>query len=95
VVSVEKPWEKPFKDREEARSALGPMGLMFHICNWLGIAFAVFGVVSEVMNMNLGLEPTSWLLLSIATSVAGIPAALAWAVAMHLLGIEGKSKKEG
>ena len=91
---MEKPWEKPFKNREEARSALGPLGLMFHICGWLGILFAFLGAIGEVMNMTLGLEPTSWLLLSIATSVAGIPAALAWAVAMHLLGIEGKSKKK-
>jgi len=92
---VEKPWAKPFKDREEARAALKPMGLAGHICFWLGIAFVVLGVVGGAMNIAIGLEATHWLLLAIAAFVAGMPAWLTWAVAMHLLGIEAKSKKEG
>lgn len=91
---MEKPWAKPFKDRKEARAALNPMGLMGHICFWLGIAFVVLGVVGGAMNIAIGLEPIYWLVLAIATFVAGMPAWLTWAVALHLLGIEGKSKKE-
>ena len=92
---MKKPWAKPFKDREEARAALNPMGLSAHICFWLGVGFAVLGVISGAMNIAIGLEATHWLLLAIATFVAGMPMWLTWAVALHLLGIEAKSKKEG
>ena len=92
---MEKPWAKPFKDREEARAALNPMGLMGHVSSWLGIAFAVLGVISGAMNIAIGLTAIQWLVLAIVAFVAGIPSWLTWAVALHLLGIEGKSKKEG
>ncbi len=92
---MEKPWAKPFKDREEARAALNPMGLAGHICFWLGIAFAVLGVISGAMNIAIGLAAIHWLVLAIVAFMAGMPAWLTWAVALHLLGIEGKSKKEG
>ena len=90
---MEKPWEKPFKDREEARAALGPLGLAGHVCWFLGAVFALLGVIGDAMNITLGLEPTSWLLLAIVAFMASIPAWLAWAVAMHLLGIGGESYK--
>ena len=86
---MEKPWEKPFQSREEARRALGPMGLVTHICIFLGVVFALLGVIGDAANITLGLEPTSWLLLAIAACMLSIHAWLAWAVAMHLLGIEG------
>lgn len=91
---MEKPWAKPFKDREEARASLNPMGLSAHICFWLGIVFAILGVVAGAMDIAIGLRPIYWLVLAIAAFVAGMPMWLAWAVAMHLLGIKGESKKE-
>ncbi|MCP8309164.1 MAG: hypothetical protein H3Z53_06725 [archaeon] len=62
----------------------------------LGIAFAVFGVISDAMNITLVLESTSWLLLSIVFCLTGIASWIAWALAVHFLdAIEAKSKKEG
>jgi len=90
---MEKPWEKPFKNREEARAALSPMGLAGHICFLLGIVFAVLGIIGDAANATLGLEPISWLLLAIVAFLAGMPAWITWAVAMHLLGIGAESKK--
>jgi len=90
---MEKPWEKPFKNREEARAALSPMGLMGHIFFLLGIVFIILGVVSELIDVILGLESMTWLLLAIAVFLAGLPAWFTWAVAMHLLGIESEVEK--
>ena len=89
---MEKPWEKPFENREEIMNTLGPMGLGFHICWWLGIVFVLMGVVSDAINMTIGLESISWLLLAIATFMAGIPMLLTWALAMHLLSMEARNK---
>ena len=89
---MEKPWAKPFKDREELRKTLDPMGLSFHICWFLGALFAVMGLIAGAMNSALGLEPVYWLLLAIAAFLAGIPMLVTWALAMHLLGVESKEK---
>ena len=91
---MRKPWEEPFKNREEMRAALGPMGLSGHISLFLGIIFAVLGVIADAANATLGLEPASWLLLAIVACVVGMPAWLTWGICMHLLGMEAKSKKK-
>jgi len=88
-----KPWEKPVKDREELRPIISTMGLQGHICWFLGLTFAILGIIAGAMNTALVLEPTHWLLLAIVVFVAGMPAWLTWAWARHLLGIE--PKKEG
>ncbi len=91
---MEKRWEKPFKDREEARKALGPMGLSFHICWFLGCLFAVLGLIAAAADITLGLGTTAWLLLAIAAFLAGMPMLITWALAMRLLGIEAETKKK-
>ena len=91
---MKKPWEEPFKNREEMRAALSPMGLMGHVSLFLGIVFAVLGVIADAANATLGLEPTSWLLLAIVACVAGMPAWLTWGISMHLLGMEARGKKK-
>ena len=87
-------WEKPVRDREELRPIIRSMGLQGHICWFLGVIFAILGIIAGAMNTAIGLEPTHWLLLAIAAFVAGMPMWLTWALAMHLLGIKGESKKE-
>jgi len=90
-----KPWEKPFKDREEMKTTLSPMGLMGHVSLLMGIVFAILGIVADAANVALGLEPTSWLLLAIVACLAGMPAWLTWAISMHLLGMDARTEKEG
>jgi len=90
---MEAPWKKPFKNREEARAALGPMGLMGHICTFLGMVFAILGIIAGAMNSVIGLAPIYWFLLAIATFLAGMPMWLTWALAMRLLGIESEKKE--
>ena len=91
---MEKPWAKPFKDREELKTTLDPMGRSFHICWLLGALFVVLGLIAGAIRSPLGLESTHWLLLSIATFLAGVPMLVTWALAMNLLGIEGQGKKK-
>ena len=86
------PWAQPFKDRKELNATLNSMGLSFHICWFLGAIFAILGLIAGAMNSALGLEPTHWLLLAIASFLAGIPMLVTWTLAMHLLGIGKKGK---
>jgi len=65
-----------------------------HVLWFLGAVFAVLGVIGEAINVTLGLEPISWLLLAIAAFVASIPQLLGWHLAVYLDAIETKSKKE-
>jgi len=55
----------------------------------LGLIFAVFGVVSDAMNiLLLSVEPISWLLLSIIFCLSGIASWIAWVLAAHLKALE-------
>jgi hypothetical protein len=62
-------------------------------CWILGFVFAVLGIIAEVMNTTLGLEPISWFLLAIAAFVAGISWYIGWAVAVYLEAIKAKEKE--
>lgn len=60
-------------------------------CWFLGIIFAVLGIISAAMNTTLvSLTPEHWFLLSIAAFVASIPEYIGWAVAVYLNSIESK-----
>jgi hypothetical protein len=91
---MSKPWEKPFENRGAMEKTLSPMGLMGHVTLFLGIIFAVLGIIADAANVALGLESTSWLLLAIVACVVGMPAWLTWGIAMHLLGMEAKTQKK-
>ena len=56
----------------------------------LGIIFAILGVISDAINVTIGLQPISWFLLAIGVFVASIPPCLGWAVAVYLKAIEAK-----
>jgi len=60
----------------------------------LGLVLAGLGVGSDAMNVTLGLEPVSWLLLSIVFCLSGIASWIAWVLAVHLDAMEARSKKE-
>ena len=66
--------------------------LMSRILFALGIIFAILGVISDAIDVTIGLQPISWFLLAICVFVAGIPPCIGWAVAVYLKTI--KAKKE-
>ncbi len=55
--------------------------------------FAALGVIGDALNITLGLEPMSWLLLAIVAGLNAIIGHMHVVVAKHLLGIEAESKK--
>jgi hypothetical protein len=71
------------------------MGITGSIAIWLGVVFAIIGVVCEVTITIIGLYPTSWYLLAIASLILGLSCWLGWAAGMyfHVKETEGKEQE--
>ena len=48
------------------------------------VRFALLGVLADALNVSIGLEVTSWLLLSIGTLLMGTAMFIGWAVGWYL-----------
>ena len=59
----------------------------------LALLFAILGIVADGINGSLGLEATSWFLLSIALFVAGLSYWISWALGVYLKATGAKSKE--
>ncbi|MCW3975499.1 MAG: hypothetical protein NWE86_04580 [Candidatus Bathyarchaeota archaeon] len=69
---MEKLSEKSLECLKEAMKSFDLLRTVVSICFFLGIIFAVIGVIGEVANLTLGLSSTIWLLLAIASFLAPI-----------------------
>ena len=83
-----------FKDSEDVKAEIRKCGWLASILSLLSIGFAVVGIIGEVLNMTLGLEPMSWFLLAIVVAVNAVMPEMHSVAAKHLLGIESERKKE-
>ncbi len=72
----------------------GRMGIMGSVSTWLGVAFAIVGIISEATLTLLGLYPTSWYLLAIASFVFSLGCWLGWAVGIYLHAREAEKETE-
>jgi hypothetical protein len=72
----------------------GRMGIMGSVATWLGVAFAIVGIISEATITLLGLYPTSWYLLAIASFLFSLGCWLGWAVGIYLHTREPETEKE-
>ena len=72
----------------------GRMGIMGSVATWLGVAFAIVGIISEATITLLGLYPTSWYLLAIASFVFSLGCWLGWAVGIFLHTRETEKEEE-
>lgn len=74
----------------------GRMGIMGSIATWLGVAFAIVGIIGDVRLTVIGLYPTDWFLLAIASLIFSLGCWLGWAVGIYLQAkekeTEGKDK---
>jgi hypothetical protein len=70
---MEKLSEKSLECLKEAMKSFDLMRTVISICFFLGIIFAVIGVIGEATNLTLGLSSTIWLLLAIASFLVPIP----------------------
>ena len=71
-------------DKERVKSELATCGRGFQISLWMSIIFLLLGIISDAVNITLGLEPMSWFLLAIAFVVAAVFFRLGWAVSWYL-----------
>ena len=81
-----------WRNREWIVSSGNRMSMSGAACWIFGAVFAVLGILADIMNVTLGLEMTTWLMLSIALFVAGISWYIGWAVAVYVSGKEAKGK---
>ena len=81
-----------WEDHEKVRAGVGPAGKMGHVCWFLGVLFALLGVIADAANTSVGLEAISWLLLSIIAFLASVTFFISWGVAWYLRSIEDKNK---
>jgi uncharacterized membrane protein len=85
--------DQTFKNREQAKAEVRKYALFGDTCQYLSFTFAALGVIGDALNITLGLEPMSWLLLAIVAGLNAIIGHTHTVVAKHLLGIEAESKK--
>jgi len=74
--------KRHWEDREFIKASLRSVGLQAHICWFLGVIFAVLGIIADAANVTLGLESVSWFLLAVFTMMIGMiwffSVAMAW-----------------
>jgi len=71
----------------------GRMGIMGSVATWLGVVFAILGIIGGASNTVIGLYSTSWFLLAIASLIFSLGCWLGWAVGIYLHAKETESKK--
>jgi len=71
----------------------GRMGIMGSIATWLGVAFAIVGIIGGASDTVIGLHPTYWFLLAIASLIFSVGCWLGWAVGIYLHARETESKE--
>ena len=71
----------------------GRMGIMGSVATWLGVVFAILGIIGAASNTVIGLYSTSWFLLAIASLIFSLGCWLGWAVGIYLHAKETESKK--
>ena len=86
--------DQPFKNREHVLAEIKLCARWGGICAILSFLLVALGVISDALNITLGLEPLSWFLLAIFVGLNAIVPQMHVVVAKHLLGIEAESKKE-
>lgn len=91
VVSIS---EKPWKSREDVKKEIRLCGWAGGITEFVGLVFAVLGVIGDALNITLGLESMSWFLLAIVAALLSITPNMRQMVATHLYGIESEIKKQ-
>ena len=80
--------DEPFKNREHVLAEIKTCSRAGQVVVYMCLSFFALGIISNVFNTKLGLDSTSWLLMSVVSSVLSINPALHLVSAKHLLGME-------
>ena len=63
------------------------------VCWFLGVIFAILGIVAAAIDAAIGLGAMNWFLLAIATLMTSAIWYLSWAVAIYLRTTEAKKEE--
>lgn len=86
--------DKPFENREHIVWEIG-FGTKFGTSAIiLSLVFAALGVISDLLNMKLGLGATSWLLLAVGSATCSLVPHMHGIMAKQLLGMEIIKKEQ-
>ena len=73
-------WNK----RDWVKAWMGRKGVMMTILWWLGVIFAILGVIADARRSTLGLQASSWFGLAAVVVLLAIAEAIIWAVTWYL-----------
>jgi hypothetical protein len=90
VISISE--DEPFKDLEVMRADIRRCAWAAGLLSIVSLLFAVVGVIGEVLDMTLGLEPMSWFLLAIVVAVNALMPVMNSVVAKILFGTKAEKK---
>jgi hypothetical protein len=85
-------FEKPFKDREEAKEQLKRCGRWLSISENLSFLLVVIAIIWRVLKIDYGLDSTFWFLLAIFFAICSLAPHLHIASLQNLLGIDSEHK---
>jgi hypothetical protein len=91
VISIS---EEPFKDLEVVKADVRRCAWAAGLLSLLSLGFAAIGIIGEVLNVTLVLEPMSWFLLAIVAALNTAMPLMNSVVAKLLFGIRAESKKK-
>jgi hypothetical protein len=72
------------KEQKHAMRGIGGHGWMARISWFIGVIFALIGIITELLDTTIVLHRSSWYLLSIAAFASGILAMVSWLGGIYL-----------
>ena len=81
-------------DRESVSAEIRYFTRLANVVMLLGFLFLALGIISDSLNITIGLKPMSWFLTAIFCMVGSINPKLHVVADKHLLGIQPENKKE-
>ena len=80
--------EEPFENREHIVWEIGYCNKAASYITYLCLASVAIGILGDLLNMKLGLESMTWMLLAVVAGVLSLGPHLHMIMAKHLLGME-------
>lgn len=80
--------DEPFKNREHIIWEIGYCNKATTYITYFCLVSVAIGIIGDLLNVKLGLESISWLLIAVVAGVLSLGPHLHMIMARHLLGIE-------
>jgi ABC-type transport system involved in cytochrome bd biosynthesis fused ATPase/permease subunit len=85
-------FEKPFKDREEAKEQLKRCRRWCSISENLSFLLVIIAIIWRVLKIDFGLDSTFWFLLAIFFAICSVAPHLHIAEIQQMMGFESEHK---